>query len=496
MRVPLRLSIACVALASLGGAHGAVPLPQLNVDPSQTTVSGLSAGGFMAVQLGYGYSATFKGVGVFAAGPYMCAGHSNYTACMYNASISASMLSTMQADINNWSGSLIDDKANVASQKVFLFVGSSDTTVGPNPMNALRTQYSNNGVPAANLEFVQRASTAHVFPTDFDASGNNACSSTASPYIANCGYDGARAVLSRLYGTLNARNNAPAAANYIEFDQTGFTATNPGMAATGWLYVPANCAAGTRCRLHVALHGCKQDTGSIGQQFVRNTGYTRWADTNNLIVLFPQAKVDNGTHATAASGTLPNPNACFDWIGWYGGDFARKSGRQTAAIKAMVDRVSSGTGGGGGGTLPAPTGVATSGATNTSMVISWGAVSGAAGYNVFRGGSKVNASLVSGTNYTDAGLSPATTYAWTVAAVDANGAQGATSAPGSGTTTGSAAVCFTSSNYSHTTAGRAHQSLGQTYANGSNQAMGLWNTFVTTTLKQTGPNYYVIGTCP
>jgi cytochrome c551/c552 len=83
-----------------------------------------------------------------------------------------------------------------------------------------------------------------------------------------------------------------------------------------------------------------------------------------------------------------------------------------------------------------------------------------------------------------------------VAALDANGAQGAMSAPASGTTTGSAAVCFTASNYAHTTVGRAHQSLGQTYANGSNQAMGLWNVFVTTTLKQTGPNYYVIGTCP
>src|SRR5262249_20402455 len=139
MRLPLRASIAFALLTSLGVARAAVPLPQLNIDPSQTTVSGLSAGGFMAVQLGYGHSATFKGVGVFAGGPYMCAGHSNYTACMFNASISAQMLSTMQADINNWSGSLIDAKANVANQQVFLFVGSSDTTVGPNPMNALRT---------------------------------------------------------------------------------------------------------------------------------------------------------------------------------------------------------------------------------------------------------------------------------------------------------------------------------------------------------------------
>jgi len=30
------------------------------------------------------------------------------------------------------------------------------------------------------------------------------------------------------------------------------------------------------------------------------------------------------------------------------------------------------------------------------------------------------------------------------------------------------------------------------YANGSNQAMGLWNVYTVHTLKLTGPNYYVI----
>jgi feruloyl esterase len=52
--------------------------------------------------------------------------------------------------------------------------------------------------------------------------------------------------------------------------------------------------------------------------------------------------------------------------------------------------------------------------------------------------------------------------------------------------------CFTASNYAQVAAGRAHQSAGQTYANGSNQAMGLWNTFVTHTLRQTAANYYVL----
>jgi len=52
--------------------------------------------------------------------------------------------------------------------------------------------------------------------------------------------------------------------------------------------------------------------------------------------------------------------------------------------------------------------------------------------------------------------------------------------------------CFTASNYAQVAAGRAHQTAGQTYANGSNQAMGLWNTFTTHTLRQTNPNYYVL----
>jgi len=64
------------------------------------------------------------------------------------------------------------------------------------------------------------------------------------------------------------------------------------------------------------------------------------------------------------------------------------------------------------------------------------------------------------------------------------------------TTTTVAASCYTSSNYAHVTAGRAYHSLGYVYANGSAQNMGLYNTYTTKTLKKTGTNYYVIGTCP
>ncbi|MES2937353.1 MAG: hypothetical protein V4864_06705 [Pseudomonadota bacterium] len=317
----------------------AVPLPVLNVDKAGITVSGLSSGGVMAINLGYAYSATFKGVGIFAATPYLCQYHYAYASCQNKNVVTDAMLDTMQTTIDNWSGGAIDNKANVAAQKIYLFTGTKDSTVGVNPMLAVQEQYANNGVPSVNL--IQAANTGHVFPTDFSSFGNNPCSTSFTPYISNCSYDGAKAVLSQFYGALQARNNAPAAANYREFNQREFTG-NPGMADTGWLYVPANCAANAKCKLHVAFHGCTQNYATIGDKFVKNTGYTRWADTNSIIVLFPQARADATVYPTVASGMQSNPNACWDTVGFYGFNYAQKGGVQLSAIKAMVDRLSSG----------------------------------------------------------------------------------------------------------------------------------------------------------
>ncbi|WP_225801732.1 PHB depolymerase family esterase [Streptomyces sp. NK15101] len=150
-------------------------------------------------------------------------------------------------------------------------------------------------------------------------------------------------------------------------------------------------------------------------------------------------------------------------------------------------------GGGSGetpGTLPAPAGLAVGGTTDATVSLSWNAVPGAASYDVYRGGTKVG--TANSTTYTDTGLAAGTTYAYTVAAVDAAGAVGAASSSVTATTTGSTPACYTANNYQHTVAGRAYQSGGQTYATGSGQAMGLYNTFVTHTLKQTAPGYYVL----
>ena len=166
-----------------------------------------------------------------------------------------------------------------------------------------------------------------------------------------------------------------------------------------------------------------------------------------------------------------------------------------AAVKAMVDRLASGTPPGVPANLAAPAGVATSAATGSSMKLSWSPVAGAAGYELHRGAVKVNATRLTGTSATDTGLVPATTYHWTVRAVDANGVAGPPSAVVAGTTSGAAALCYTDSNYALTLAGRAYALYGFTYAWGSNEPMGPWNVLVDSTLKQTAPNAYAVATC-
>lgn len=155
-----------------------------------------------------------------------------------------------------------------------------------------------------------------------------------------------------------------------------------------------------------------------------------------------------------------------------------------------------GSGSGGTGSLPAPTGLTVTGTTGATVSLSWSAVSGAASYNVYRSGTK--AGSTKGTSFTDTGLKPGTKYAYTVAAVDGSGTAGASSSSVQATTTGAAHRCYTDDNYHQAAAGRAHQSLGYAYANGSNQNLGLYSLYVTHTLEETSPGYYVIADsgCP
>ncbi|MGW3912637.1 chitinase [Streptomyces sp. NPDC005070] len=95
--------------------------------------------------------------------------------------------------------------------------------------------------------------------------------------------------------------------------------------------------------------------------------------------------------------------------------------------------------GGGGGdpapTVPAtPAGLAVPSTTSSSVSLAWNTVSGATGYNVYQGGSKVQS--VTGTSATVSGLSASTSYSFQVSATNSAG-ESAKSSAVTGTTTAS-----------------------------------------------------------
>lgn len=77
--------------------------------------------------------------------------------------------------------------------------------------------------------------------------------------------------------------------------------------------------------------------------------------------------------------------------------------------------------------LPAPTGFQATSTQSYSVALAWNAVSGATGYNVYRGGTKINASLLTGTSFTDSTAQAGTTYTYTVKAVAIDGSESSAS---------------------------------------------------------------------
>lgn len=423
------MKIALSALAMVAHAHAAiVSLGSYNVDIHDSSVSGLSSGAFMANQFEVAYSSIIKGAGIIAGGPYDCAGQLPYTNCMY-AGQPDPRASQYMTQIR--SGNAIDNMSNLASHKVFMLSGTQDATVGQGVMNSLYAYYTSSGLaPVGNVLYKNDLVANHTFPTDQDHVGNINCLVSFSPYISNCGYDAAGALLQQIYGPLNPRNNGAPLGSWVQFGQSDFAPNlmSIGMDWVGWLYVPPACAQGEQCKLHVAFHGCLQSYGAVGRQFIENTGYTRWADTNNIMVLFPQAISDTTVHLTARSGYLPNPNGCWDWVGWYGNTgnnvFDTHNGAQIAAVRNMLSRITAGY-----AALPAPTGVTTTMLGGSSVNVSWNAVAGATGYNLYLNGMKVNAAPITVANSTQNSLPTGATYVYTVRAVNAALGQGPASSP-------------------------------------------------------------------
>lgn len=318
-----------LAIAGCGERSEPDRLPRLPIDPESVTVSGISAGGYMAVQFHVAHSDLVSGAGVLAAGPYYCAENSLRLAlgrCMKDGEgIPTDRL--LEITSHMALNGEIDPIAGLVDDRVWIFHGADDEVVATTVVDALQAYYETLVRPE-NVLRVERSATGHTFPT---VGKGRACGLTESPYLGNCGFDAARALLEQLYGPLRADGGKDPARELSEFDQRPYAevASSRAFAEQGWLFVPEDCRAGAaaRCRLHVVFHGCKQGATEIGREFVESAGYLETAAANSIVLLFPQL---------APSYQPLNPNGCWDWWGYEGEDYALKRGPQMAGLRQMI----------------------------------------------------------------------------------------------------------------------------------------------------------------
>jgi poly(3-hydroxybutyrate) depolymerase len=343
-RLRLALFASAVLLAGTAFARGTPALPSYQVDASKTSVSGLSSGAFMAAQFQVAYSSTLVGAGIIAGGPFYCAGSSPVTPFVVNATTicmnplpgfapDAAALLTQAQTFSQFGD--IDSLDNLKSTKLYLFSGKADTTVTTAVVDQTVAFYKLAGVPEQNIRYISNVDAGHSIITNSDK--NTACQTTAAPYINDCHFMQAQDILRHIYGELNP----PAtelSGQIIKFNQEQFVHSFlSSMSDDAYLYVPKSCETET-CKVHIAFHGCEQGATKIGNLFYSTTGYNELADTNNIIVLYPQAESSFGFFSPY------NPKGCWDFWGYsslnqFRPNFYTKQAPQMSAVKAMLDQL-------------------------------------------------------------------------------------------------------------------------------------------------------------
>ena len=324
----MRLIVAAGLMAVATAAHAADPLPRLNILPGSLTVSGASAGGYMATQYQVAYSKDVIGAGIVAAGPWFCARGMLASAikeCTKGGPIGPETRPLVAALRASADAKAIDDPSWIAPDRIWIFHGKHDRKVGAAVSDSLLRFYKV-FVPPERMHYETQIAAAHGFPA---AGAGGACDADESPWILDCGYDAAGDMLQHLYDDLRAPAGKITGELRV-FDQAHYAPdeTDISLAERGLLFVPKECAAGKPCRIHVAFHGCRQGIDYVGKIFARETGYNRWADANRIVVLYPQV---------ARSLVFPfNPRGCWDWWGYTGGDYATRNGAQLAAVRRML----------------------------------------------------------------------------------------------------------------------------------------------------------------
>jgi hypothetical protein len=464
--------------ASSTSAADPVKLKSYNAAIGDSSISGISSGAFMAVQFGTAWSSVIQGVGIVAGGPYWC-DLADITdmlnvftwsrptdralgPCMSGPSSDLDANDFInKADQNATSGA-IDALDNLRRQRIYLFHGTNDTVVYKASTDATAAFYRHylGEAGRANLFYQATIGAGHSLVVQQEGQTDlAACNANDSPYIDQCGYDQAGIILQHIYGRLNPPNRGEIKGTVQRFDQAAYTGADIpdalSMGDAGYVFVPQDCESGAACRVHIALHGCTQDADEIGRRFVDETGYNAWADSNRLIVLYPQAKV---------SPAAPfNPQGCWDWWSYinHTDDYVTKQGAQIRAIKAMLDALTAGAKpiakdddtaalatadtslAATSSIIAAPPPLSVIDTSDDSADLAFDPTPDMATYRIFRAAADGAFTVIGETaspSFADTGLAPQTTYRWHVVIVQ-NGAEGPPSADVTATTRATPPAC-------------------------------------------------------
>ncbi|WP_246791893.1 extracellular catalytic domain type 2 short-chain-length polyhydroxyalkanoate depolymerase [Burkholderia perseverans] len=344
-RMGARLALAAL-IGTGAGAAGllhAAPLQGYGADPAQTSVSGLSSGAFMAAQFDVAWSTHLIGAGIVAGGPFYCAGlfplvspaTAAQTHCMNPLGDTGPRAQdALRAARTFADEKRIDEVRGLAAQRVYVFSGSQDRTVTTRVVAQVPRFYQLAGTPDSQIRYVDNVAAGHALITDNKA--DTTCALSQPPFINNCGFEQSRDILRWIYGDLKAPAASAPSDRLLSFDQRPFDPDgDASLGQTGYVYVPAACTqAGAACRIHVAFHGCLQSAEKIGERYASSTGYNELAETNRIIVLYPQA-----------GASAKNPLGCWDFWGYTSKDpmkpdFFSREAPQIAAVMRMVNRLS------------------------------------------------------------------------------------------------------------------------------------------------------------
>lgn len=334
------LLCAALLLSTTAHAEGPLPaLPPLGVDPADTSVIGVSSGGYMATQLAVAWPERFPRLAVLAAGPWSCAegGLGQALGQCMSTRRGPPDLTALDRRLHDYqTRELVGDAAAISRLRAFVWHGEADEVIAPALSKALVEQLSGwLDNPDTQLRAVTAPGIGHGWPVEthpeIPSDQLGQCQNGGNTHLLACDQNIATEALSWLHNSPEPQGGSAPPAQLLRFDQSDFAAR--GMADAGFLLVPGACVAGG-CPVTVALHGCGMAEEQIGEAFVHYSGLDTWAIANQRVVLYPQAE-----------SSLANPQGCWDWWGFSESSWQldplhdTREGSQIKALMEMLERL-------------------------------------------------------------------------------------------------------------------------------------------------------------